>query len=328
MAFDVLVFTEQANGSFKKSTFECLGLARALTGGDGRVGAVLVGSGVSAGAGELSARGADVAYVADDPSLATYNSARFAVAAKAAHDAFKPAAFLFPATAMGKDLGPTVAARCGASWIAEAIDVARDGDGISARKSMYGGKVFATLKTKGAPPRFVSVRPGAHPVANSDPSHKGELVRVPVVGEPGADRARIVEVLRSAGQAVDLQEAEIVVSGGRGLKAPENFALIRELADAFGAAVGASRAVVDAGWIEHQHQVGQTGLTVAPKLYIACGISGAIQHLAGMRTSGCIVAINKDSDAPIFKIADYGIVGDLFEVVPVMIEEARKMRSS
>ncbi|HEX9157217.1 MAG TPA: electron transfer flavoprotein subunit alpha/FixB family protein, partial [Syntrophales bacterium] len=320
MGFDVLVFAERRDGAFKKSAFECLSLARALTGGDGRVGAILVGSDVESAEAELIARGADVGLIANEPSLASYNSALYLGEIEAACEKFTAAALLFPATAMGKELAPAIAARAGVPWISEAIEVSRDGEGLSARKSMYGGRVFATVRTKGAFLRVVSIRPGAYPPAEEDLAHKGTTVPLPLVSEPTGDRARVVEVLRSAGQSVDLQEAEIVVSGGRGLKGPENFHLISELAGALGGAVGASRAVVDAGWIDHQHQVGQTGLTVAPKLYIACGISGAIQHLAGMRTSGCIVAINKDPDAPIFKVADYGIVGDLFEIVPVLTE--------
>ncbi len=328
MGFDVLVFAEQRNGTFKKSAFESLFLARKLIGGDGRVGAILVGSGIGGSANELISRGADLVFAADHPSLALFNPALYAGEALLACEAFHPSAVLFPATAMGKDLAPALAARCGVPWIAEAIEVERDRDDLCARKSMYGGKVFGTVRTKGSALRVLSIRPGAYPAADRDPSRTGTTVALPLASEPAAERSRVVEVRGAVGQTVDLQEAEIIVSGGRGLKGPENFHLIRELADALGGAVGASRAVVDAGWIDHQHQVGQTGLTVAPKLYVACGISGAIQHLAGMRTSGCIVAINKDPDAPIFKIADYGIVGDLFEVVPILIEEVRKMRSS
>jgi electron transfer flavoprotein alpha subunit len=328
MSFDVLVFAEQRDGNFKKSAFEAIALGRTLSGSDGKVAAVFAGSGVSGMAQDLIARGADLVYTADHPSLKLYDPALYAAVVKSARDAMKPALVIFPATAMGKDLGPAVAARCGSPWIAEAIDLERDGDVIVARKSVYGGKAFATLKTKGVGTRFASIRPGAVPTLESDPSRAGEQVTLPAPGDPLAGRAAVVEVLRSAGQLVDLQEAEIVVSGGRGLKSPEHFSLIRELADALGGAVGASRAVVDAGWIEHHHQVGQTGLTVAPKLYIACGISGAIQHMAGMRMSGCIVAVNKDPDAPIFNVADFGIVGDLFEIVPIMIEEIRRMRSS
>jgi electron transfer flavoprotein alpha subunit len=328
VGFDGLVFAEQREGVFRKSVFECLALARRLAGSDGKVHAVLPGSGVAAKAGELASRGADAIHAADDAGLALYNAALYADAAAAAFEAAHPVFVLFPATAMGRDLGPKLAARLGVPWISEALSVEREGTGLKVRKSMYGGKVFATIEARGAGPFVVTVRPGAVGALAPDAARQGQVLALPVAPSPASLRARVVEVLAAAGQTVDLQEAEIVVSGGRGLRSPENFSLIRELADALGGAVGASRAVVDAGWIDHQHQVGQTGATVAPKLYIACGISGAIQHLAGMRTSGCIVAINKDPDAPIFKVADYGIVGDLFEVVPIMTEEARKLRSS
>ncbi len=329
MGFDVLVFAEMRDGLFKKSVHESLSLARSLTGGDGRVSALLVGAGVASKAADLFARGADAVAVADDPALARYNSASYAQALASAQAALKSSAVLLPATAMGRDLAPRVAARWGVPVLAEAIELARSADGgLAARKSMFGGKAFASITTCGAPPFVVTVRPGAFAAAEPEPGRSGETIAVTVGQDPLSQRARVVEMLASAGQKVDLAEAEIVVSGGRGLKGPENFALIESLADALGGAVGASRAVVDKGWIDHQHQVGQTGVTVAPKLYVACGISGAIQHLAGMRMSGCIIAINNDPDAPIFKIADFGIVGDLFEVIPIMIEEVRKMRSS
>jgi electron transfer flavoprotein alpha subunit len=329
MGFDVLVFAEQREGRFKKSVFELLHLARSLASGDGAVGAVLAGAGVSALADQLSARGADRVWVADAPSLALYNAADYTRVVEAAFGVGRPALVLFPATAMGRDLAPRFAARLGVPLIAEAMEITRStGGGLSARKSMFGGKVFAALQTKGDPPYVATVRPGAYPQADESTGRKAETAALQFETDPLSLRARVVEVAQSIGQTVDLAEAEVIVSGGRGLKAPEHFSLIRELAEALGGAVGASRAVVDAGWIDHHHQVGQTGVTVAPKLYVACGISGAIQHLAGMRTSSCIVAINKDPDAPIFKIADYGIVGDLFEALPVMIEEARKMRSS
>jgi electron transfer flavoprotein alpha subunit len=329
MGFDVLVFAEIRDGRFKKSVFESLALARALTGGDGRVSALLVGGGIGAKASELFAHGADVVALADDAPLADYNAASYAQALSAARAALDPSAVLFPATALGRDLAPRIAARWGVPVLAEAIELGRSADGgLTARKSMFGGKAFAKVATRGPGPHVVTVRPGAFAAGESQQGRTGEIRSIQVDADPLALRARIREVLASAGQKVDLAEAEIVVSGGRGLKGPEHFSLIQDLADALGGAVGASRAVVDKGWIDHHHQVGQTGVTVAPKLYIACGISGAIQHLAGMRMSGCIVAINSDPDAPIFKVADYGIVGDLFEVVPIMIEEVRKMRSS
>jgi len=328
MAPNVLVFAEQRRGKFKKCVFESLGLARNLV-GDGTVSALLVGSGVKEKSADLFAHGADRVYSADDGSLDPYNAAAYARAIFDAFEAAKPALILVPATAMGRDLAPRVASRLGVPWVAEALELSHTDDGrLQARKSMYGGKIYSTLEVKGGPPYVATVRPGAYSVAEAKAGADGEIVDLSTPDDPLSLRAKVVELLESAGETVDLHEAEIVIAAGRGVKAPEHFSMIRDLATAFGGAVGASRAVVDAGWIDHQHQVGQTGATVSPKLYIACGISGAIQHLAGMRSSGCIVAINKDPDAPIFSVADYGIVGDLFEVVPIMTEEVRKMRSS
>ncbi|MBM3286534.1 MAG: electron transfer flavoprotein subunit alpha/FixB family protein [Candidatus Eisenbacteria bacterium] len=325
---DVLVFAEQRDGKFKRSVHECLGLARRLA-PDGKVHAVLIGSGLGDCAAALIARGADRVHAADHPGLSMYNSAGYTALVEAAYRSSNPSIVLFQATAMGRDLAPRFAARIGVPLIPEALSVEIASDGsVSAVKSVYGGKAFATLRARGNGARAVTVRPGACPMPDPDPSRTGEVVPLSAQEEPLSLRARVASLLQSVGDAVDLQEAEIIVSGGRGLKGPENFALIKDLAGSLGGAVGASRAAVDAGWIDHQHQVGQTGTTVSPKLYIACGISGAIQHLAGMRTSGCIVAINKDPDAPIFKTADYGIVGDLFEIVPILTEEIRKMRSS
>lgn len=328
MAPSVLVFAEQRKGKFKKCVFESLALARNLA-GDGTVSALLVGSGVKEKASELFAHGANKVYSADGPSLDPYNAASYTRAIIDAYEACKPGLVLIPATAMGRDVAPRVASRIGVPWVAEALEIGHTDDGrLSARKSMYGGKIYSTLEAVGEPPYVATLRPGAVSVGEPNAGADGETVDLPTPDEPLSLRAKVVEVLESAGEEVDLHEAEVVVAAGRGVKAPEHFSIIRDLAAAFGGAVGASRAVVDSGWIDHQHQVGQTGVTVSPKLYIACGVSGAIQHLAGMRSSGCIVAINKDPDAPIFQVADYGIVGDLFEVVPIMTEEVKKMRSS
>ena len=328
MARSILVFAEQREGRFKKSVLECIQLARNLSDG-GKVGAILVGSDARGKAPELFVRGADQVYLAEDGSLGVYNAASYARATLGAIEAARPALILFPATAMGRDLAPRVAGSLGRPWLAEAMELAYTPEGqLQARKSMYGGKILSTVRTKGDPPHVATVRPGASAAAEAEAGRGGEIIDLERPQEPLSLRAKVTEILASVGETVDLTEAEIVVSGGRGMKSPENFSLIRDLATALGAAVGASRAVVDAGWIDHQHQVGQTGVTITPKLYVACGISGAIQHLAGMRSSRCIVAINKDPDAPIFQVADYGIVGDLFQVLPLMTEEVRRMKSS
>jgi electron transfer flavoprotein alpha subunit len=323
MAGTILVFAEQREGKLKKSVRELLGLARELSEG-GEVHALVLGQSIGGVAGEVAAHGADRVWVTDDASLDLARTDLYARQLAAAVEASGAVGVLLAATAMGRDLAPTLAARVQCPLFTECLGLARSGEGFAARKAVYGGKALGTW-TADAGPVVATIRPGAHSPAAA--GGNGEIVPLPMTATPHA-RLRLIGVRKSEREAVDLQEAEVVVAGGRGLQDAKNFTLIEALAHAVGGAVGASRAVVDAGWIDHHHQVGQTGVTVAPKLYIACGISGAIQHLAGMRTAGCIVAVNKDPDAPIFKAAHYGIVGDLLEVVPQLTEELRKSRAS
>jgi len=212
-----------------------------------------------------------------------------------------------------------VAARVGGGLASDCVALAVKGERLEARRAMYSGKTLATLVWEGEP-QLATLRPNVFPLAAPDTARKAELVAGSV---DAAARAKVTAVNTKAAGKIELTEAQIIVSGGRGLKAPEHFHLVEDLAGALGAAVGASRAVVDAGWVDHQYQVGQTGKTVSPSLYVACGISGAIQHLAGMSSSKFIVAVNKDPDAPIFKVANYGIVGDVFEVLPKLTEAVK-----
>ncbi len=230
-------------------------------------------------------------------------------------------AIFFAGSAMGSDLAPRVAARLGVGGLADVVELSLDGDAFSAKRPVYSGKAFSTVTTAGKRPQVISLRPNVF--AAEETGGTAEVVALD--GLSLSIRAVVKELMSAAGGELDVAEADIIVSGGRGIKGPENFALIKELADALGGAVGASRAAVDAGWIEHSHQVGQTGKVVSPSLYIAAGISGAIQHLAGMSSSKVIVAINKDPDAPIFKVADYGVVGDLFDVIPPMVEAIKSL---
>jgi len=320
MAGRILVFVEQRDGILRKSAAEALGLAVRL---GGEVHALLVGENVSALAAPLGASGAQTVHTVEDARLARYWSEGYTAALAAAIQTLQPDLVLLIATAMGKDLLARTAARLGLAVLTDCISLEEADGSFQAVKSMYGGKVFATVRAT-RKPAIASVRPSAYPVPA--PMDRQAEVRPLAVDLPAEHRARVLEVVKQEEGELDVQEAEIIVSGGRGLKEPANFALIRALAGVFGAAVGASRAAVDAGWIDHSHQVGQTGKAVSPKLYVAVGISGAIQHLAGMRTSKCIVAINKDPDAPIFQVADYGIVGDLFKVVPAMVAEVKKVK--
>ncbi len=310
----ILVFIEQRNSEIRKASLQALGEAKRLAGAE--VAAVLVGEGVSGMAAGLGANGASKVFVADDANLKLYSAEGYAEAVIKAVEAYGPSAVFFSATAMGRDLAPRVAARLGVGALADVVALERDGDAFVARRPVYSGKAFATVDAAGTSPQVISLRPNVFAIEEGG----GDAEVVALDGLALSIRAMVKEFMAAEGGEIDVAEADIIVSGGRGIKGPENFALIRELAGVLGAAVGASRAVVDAGWIDHSHQVGQTGKVVSPSLYIACGISGAIQHLAGMSSSKVIVAINKDPDAPIFKVADYGIVGDLFDVIPPMIE--------
>lgn len=315
----ILAVIEQRNGEVKRVSHEVLGAARGFADAMGaEVHALAIGpSGMSTDG--LGEHGADKVLVAADDSLGLYQAHRYAyIAANAGADC---AAVLLAGTAMGRDLGPRIAARMGAAYVNDVKGLEGDGD-VTVTKPMFSGKAIATLKV--TTPCVLSVPPNAFAAVEAGKAGTVEQVEVPDAG--GQERAKTVDVKEPEHAALDVAEAGIVVSGGRGVKEEGDFKVIEELADALGGAVGASRAVVDSGWRPHAEQVGQTGKTVSPNLYFALGISGAIQHLAGMRTSKVIVAVNKDPEAPIFKVADYGIVGDVIEVVPRLTEEIKKLR--
>jgi len=319
----ILVFIEQRGGNIRKASLEALSEAKRLAAGPGLpVSAVLVGHGIGAKAAELGAHGAGRVLVADEERLARYSAEGYAAAVRAAVEKCQPSAVFMAATVLGRDLSGRVAARLGWGCLADVVKLAIEGGTFVATRPVYSGKALATAEGAGKAV-VVTLRP------NVFPAEAGQgTAEVETLAATGGDiRAIVKEIQSKEGGELDVAEADVIVSGGRGIKGPENFALIRELAKVLGAAVGASRAVVDAGWIDHAHQVGQTGKVVSPSLYLACGISGAIQHLAGMSSAKVIVAINKDAEAPIFKVADYGIVGDLFQVVPPLIEEIKKLKA-
>ncbi len=317
----ILVCIEQRNGEIRKASLQALSEAKRLAGGDLPVAAVLIGEGVTASAAGLGANGASKVFVADDANLKLYSAEGYAEAVVKAAEAFGPSAVFFSGTAMGRDLAPRVAAKLGVGALADVVALSREGETFVARRPVYSGKAFTTVDSAGTSPQVISLRPNVFELEEGG----GAAEVVALDGLALSIRAVVTEFLAAEGGEIDVAEADVIVAGGRGIKGPENLGLIRDLADALGGAVGASRAIVDAGWIGHSNQVGQTGKVVSPSLYIACGISGAIQHLAGMSSSKVIVAINKDPDAPIFKVADYGIVGDLFEVIPPMIEAIKAL---
>ncbi len=322
----IITFAEQRDGKLRRPSLEAVSEARRLAGAGGRVESVLVGSGFDADAlaQELASHGADAVHVFDQPELAHYATEPFARAVAQVVTDQKAQALLVPFTAMGKDLAPRIAAKLGAGLVSDCVGLTNDDGRLTARRPLYAGKAFATVRFE-AEPQIATLRPNVFPLAAPDAARKAEMVKRTV---DASSRARVVEVKATASGKVELSEAQIIVSGGRGLKGPENFHLVEGLAQALGAAVGASRAVVDAGWVDHQYQVGQTGKTVSPSLYVAAGISGAIQHLAGMSSSKVIVAINKDADAPIFKVANYGLLGDVFEILPKLTEAAKAYLAS
>jgi electron transfer flavoprotein alpha subunit len=321
-------FAESRDGALRKVAFETVTAARRAADGSGggEVHALLLGApGIAAKAEELGRYGADAVVVVEDPGLQRYSPEVFGATAAERIRAGSYRAAFFPASAQGRDLAPRTAARLGVSLASDVTEFEMQGDAVVVRHPAYAGKVIATLRLVGAP-AVISLRPGA--VAAVEQARSPRVEQGKPTMPPSAARVVVTETAQRAGAKLDLGEAPVIVSGGRGLRAAENFKLVEDLAAAFGnAAVGATRAVTDDGWRPATDQIGQTGRVVSPELYVAVGISGAIQHLAGMRTAKTIVAINKDKDAPIFKIADYGIVGDVFEVVPRLTEEVRKVRS-
>ncbi len=321
----VWVFAEQRKGVPASVVYELLGEGRKLADDLGEeLCAVLLGHNVGDAANELIAHGAEKVYVVDDPALADFQDEPYAQAMAELVEEHKPSILLLGATTIGRSLGPRVAARLRTGLTADCTGLAIDKEKrlLLQTRPAFGGNIMATILCPDRRPQMATVRHKVMKRAARDEARRGEIIRL--VKDVLPPRATLVRVVEETQQMVNLAEADIIVSGGRGLGKAENFKIIEELAQVIGAAVGASRAAVDAGWIPYAHQVGQTGKTVCPKIYIACGISGAIQHLAGMGSSNIIVAINKDPGARIFNVATYGIVGDLFEVVPALTAELRK----
>jgi electron transfer flavoprotein alpha subunit len=325
-AKNIWVLAEQRNGKVANVALEAIGLSRKLAASSSReVWAILLGQGVGRLAESLIQAGADVVVVAEDPRLQALLDDPYVDVLAHLVEKHKPEALIIGANSAGRSLAPRLATRLRTGLAADCVELAWDAnDGLVATRTMYGGNVMATVVCPEARPQIATIRPKAAPRPAPDSSRKGRIETVDLSGLQIRDRVKLLQSVETGGGEVKLEEADIIVSGGRGMGGPEKFAVTKALADAFKGAMGASRAAVDAGWVPYAHQVGQTGKTVSPKVYVACGISGAIQHLAGMKSSEIIVAINKNPDAPIFKVATFGIVGDLFEIVPLLTEAVKK----
>ncbi len=315
----VLVFTEFNEGKLKKPSREALSIGRKLAeAARGELAAFATDRGAAEEAGRY---GAKRLYVA---AIGPYTTETYTAALQKAVEQMQPAIVLLGGTSNGRDLAPRLAARLNAGAASDVDRLEWTGGKLSARRPVYSGKAFATVEVSSTP-AIATTRPNAFPMEESG----GGAAEVVEIAAPAIEpKAKLIETKTLEAGELTIAEADIIVSGGRGLKEAANFSLIRDLAHAIGAAVGASRATVDAGWIDHQHQVGQTGRVVSPNLYIAVGISGAIQHLAGMSSAKHIVAVNKDPEAPIFRIADLGVVGDLFQILPILTEEVKKARAA
>jgi electron transfer flavoprotein alpha subunit len=327
MSENIFVWIDQTDGVGDSASWETLGLARTVADDLGvQVVALVFGENIDGLAGQSIQYGADEALVCNDPTLKQFRLEPYAALLISLAQKHQPGALMMAANITGLELAPYVAAKLGVGLAPDCLNVTVEAGKLVATRPAMVGNVIATVTFGEATPHIISVRGRVFPVPEPDESRSGSITAV----EPAVTEANIsvkIEGLEESSQKVNLADANIVVSGGRGVGGSDGFASVQALADALGGALGTSRAAVDAGWIPYAHQVGQTGKTVQPDLYIACGISGAIQHLAGMKTSRLIVAINKDPDAPIFKYAHYGIVGDLFEYVPALTEELKKRQS-
>ena len=325
----IWIFAEFRHGVIADVSFELLGVGRTLADARGvPLSTVLLGSGVAAYGDQLIAAGADIVYLVDDPALSQYREDVYGRVLERLIRDKKPEVVLAGATAIGRSVIPQVATMLGAGLTADCTGLAiRKDDGMLLQtRPAFGGNIMATIECPHSRPQMATVRPKVMAPLDPDPDRKGEVVRLTVEDDVLASGVEILETVLSEQEQTNIQEVDVLIAGGRGLENEKGFDVIRELAEEFGGALAASRAAVDAGWIPYPHQVGQTGKTVCPKLYIACGISGAIQHAVGMQSAETVVAINRDKNAPIFDIATYGIVGDLFEVIPLLVKKIKEAR--
>jgi electron transfer flavoprotein alpha subunit/NAD-dependent dihydropyrimidine dehydrogenase PreA subunit len=324
----VWVFAEQHKGGISSVTLELLGEGRKLADKKKtKLSAVFIGHGIKDKAKELIAHGADIVYVADDPALKDFNDDAYAAVLTTLAKLHKPEIVLAGATAIGRSFIPKVAANLYAGLTADCtvLDIDPETGHLHQTRPAFGGNIMATIVTPNHRPQMATVRHKVMKKAGRDDARKGDIIDVKFTTS-GDVRTKVLKTVEEVSETVNISEADIIVAGGRGMASQKNFQMLEELAKVLGGAVGATRGAVDEGWIPYSHQVGQTGKTVCPKLYIAAGISGAIQHLAGMQSSDVIIAINKDPDAPIFNVATYGIVGDVNEVLPIMIRKFKEMR--
>ncbi len=323
----VWVCAEQKKGRIQSVTYELLGAGRSLADQRGvELSAILIGNEIEKEAEELIIRGADKVYLVEAAPLADFLDEPYSRILSRLIREEKPEIVLTGATSIGRSLIPRVAAEINTGLTADCTGLAIDDQRglLLQTRPAFGGNIMATIICEDYRPQMATVRHKVMKEAVPDRSRRGKIIKVSVLPEELASRTRFLESVEELGYAVNIADADIIVSGGRGMKGPDNYSLLQELAELLGGAVGASRAAVDAGWIPYSHQVGQTGKTVQPKVYIACGISGAIQHLVGMQSSDVIIAINKDPAAPIFSVATYGLVGDLFEIVPALIRKLKE----
>ena len=325
---NIWVFIETECGKPKNVGFELINAAKPLAQEKGcELIAVVIGKDIEGVAKDAICYGADSAIIVDGPEYEYYTTDAFAKALVALVEKYKPETLMIGATNNGRDLGPRVSCRLKTGLTADCTAIAIDEEtgNVAWTRPTFGGNLMATIMCPENRPQMGTVRPAVFKKGAYDEAKTGEIVKEEITVAADEIRTTLIERVKEVAESINLEEAEIIVSGGRGVGGPEGFEVLKELADEIGAQIGASRAAVDSGWISSLHQVGQTGKSVGPKIYIACGISGAIQHVAGMSSSDVIIAINKDPDAPIFNIADYGIVGDLFEIIP---ELTKRIRSS